>query len=794
MNGALLESREGSGVEQVRRTGIGPLNTEDPAAVGDYRVLGLLGEGGMGRVYLGLSPGRRLVAVKVIHDEYARDEEFRARFKREARAVRSVAGVFTAPVLEADPDADVPWLAVLYVPSVTLHSAVLRFGRLSEPAVRALATVLAEAIGSIHASGLVHRDLKPANVLLTASGPLVIDFGISRSLDGTRVTRTGAVLGTAGYMSPEQVASGSEPGPAMDVFALGAVLVFAATGRGPFAADRLDEIVRRVVRDVPRLDGVPASLRPVIAACLEKDPAARPSTADLLETLGPTDLDTLMFPGLSAELRSLERVTAALAGRSPAPAPSTPASPPAPFPAPSPISAAGSVEPERPALIAPGPQARQLSRRRLLGLAGGASGALALAGGGLALANGFGRASGGNPAQQAGVPPTNPAWTASVSDAVTGATLASLGTTLVIAWEQGAHAYSPSTGDLLWSCSGQNDGSAAVGGPVSQQDFRPCGFSESELYGWGTDETGQSALLTVNAAGVVTSAVGMSSYPANASLGFCTSSGSTGLFALGDGTQLSDVMALDLTSGLSPWSWTLSNPGTQDYYVTTAVAADSTRCFIQDGPDTYALNLSDGSRLWHTAGTVETQLPTNLMLTGGVLLAAAMHVTAMDPATGRIVWSTRQNWPTEGESAWGQSDALEAQSASGPYFNLLAAAAGAVFFVDGSTSAWSLNPATGAVKWRYTNPDLELSPLGAFPAPCEFASAEMVAVPVSRGAGSPDPVLGFVVLDPATGRRLGGYTLPPDSGPSFPWQVLVSGAGVFASSGESVCGFEGSGR
>lgn len=193
--------------------GVTPLSAADPALVGDYRLLGVLGTGGMGRVYLGVSPGQRLAAVKVVRTELAQDAEFRARFRLEARAARRVNGAFTAPVLDTDPTAPQPWLAVLYVPALTLHDAVAMFGPLPERAVRALGAALAEALRSIHAVRLVHRDLKPGNVLLTENGPLVIDFGIARALDGTRVTRTGHVVGTAGYMAPEQIVSGRGTGP-----------------------------------------------------------------------------------------------------------------------------------------------------------------------------------------------------------------------------------------------------------------------------------------------------------------------------------------------------------------------------------------------------------------------------------------------------------------------------------------------------------------------------------------------------------------------------------------------------
>lgn len=203
--------------------------------IGPYEVLQLLGEGGMGRVYLARSPGSRLVALKVIRPEYAEAPDFRGRFRREADAARKVSGFFTPPVLDADAGAEQPWLATAYIPAPSLHDAVARFGPLPEPALRALGAGLAEALLTIHAVGIVHRDLKPGNVLLAHDGPRVIDFGISRVAEATQVTRTNAVMGTPGFMAPEQIASSRETGPAADVFSLGCVLAFAATGGAPSA-------------------------------------------------------------------------------------------------------------------------------------------------------------------------------------------------------------------------------------------------------------------------------------------------------------------------------------------------------------------------------------------------------------------------------------------------------------------------------------------------------------------------------------------------------------------------------
>jgi len=234
----------------------------------------------MGRVYLGFSPAGRAVAVKVVHAELARNAEFRHRFGREVAAARAVSGMYTAPVVAAGLEDDPPWLATAYVPGPSLADVVAQHGALPETAVWRLAAGLAEALRAVHECSLVHRDLKPANVLLAADGPHVIDFGISRAFEGTAVTAVGMVVGTPGYMSPEQ-AEGKQAGPASDVFSLGCVLAFAATGAAPFGGGSAAGVLYRVVSRQPDLTGVPERLREVISACLAKDPARRPGLAAL---------------------------------------------------------------------------------------------------------------------------------------------------------------------------------------------------------------------------------------------------------------------------------------------------------------------------------------------------------------------------------------------------------------------------------------------------------------------------------------------------------------------------------
>jgi serine/threonine protein kinase len=271
------------------------LQRGDPQRVGPYRLVGRLGSGGMGRVFVGRSAGGRLVAVKVIRDELAADPDFRMRFGREVAAARRVGGLFTALVVDADVDSPTPWLATVYVAGPSLADAVSKSGPLPLESVLSLAAGLAEGLREIHAVGLVHRDLKPSNVLLADDGPRVIDFGISRAAEASVLTRTGLVVGSPGFMSPEQ-AEGGEVGPASDVFSLGAVLVFAATGVSPFGTGSTAALVYRVVHSPPRLDDVPPQVRPIAERCLAKDPGQRPAPAELLAQFGDVDLAAAWLP------------------------------------------------------------------------------------------------------------------------------------------------------------------------------------------------------------------------------------------------------------------------------------------------------------------------------------------------------------------------------------------------------------------------------------------------------------------------------------------------------------------
>lgn len=266
------------------------LRENDPESVGGYRIESRIGTGGMGVVYLGRSASGRAVAVKVVHTRYADNPEFRARFRQEIAAARRVSGAFTAPVVDADPEAQRPWMATAFVPGRTLADRVDESGPLDWPALRRLGTELAEALREIHRAEVVHRDLKPSNVLLLESegddgAVRVIDFGISRAADSDVRTQTGMVMGSPPFMAPEQFSRPHEVGSAVDVFSLGAVLVYAATGHSPFEAENAYLAAYNTVHGEPRLGELPEQLRPLVSRCLAKEPADRPTSGEVLELL-----------------------------------------------------------------------------------------------------------------------------------------------------------------------------------------------------------------------------------------------------------------------------------------------------------------------------------------------------------------------------------------------------------------------------------------------------------------------------------------------------------------------------
>ncbi|MFD4601257.1 ABC transporter substrate-binding protein [Streptomyces sp. NPDC058464] len=271
----------------------------DPSVIGGHRLAGRLGAGGMGVVYLARSPHGAWCALKVIRAEYADDPGFRARFRREAELAAGLAVRWTVPVVGADAEAREPWLATAYVPGPSLAEAVALHGPWPEAQLRSLGSALAEALDGVHSAGLVHRDVKPANVLLAADGPRLIDFGIARAVGATALTADGSVVGSPGFLSPEQ-ARARTVGPPSDVFSLGCVLAHTATGRPPFGTGGAAAVLYRTVHKDPDLDGVPEGLGRIVRRCLAKEPELRPDTRELLGVFGGFAADGWLPEGLPA--------------------------------------------------------------------------------------------------------------------------------------------------------------------------------------------------------------------------------------------------------------------------------------------------------------------------------------------------------------------------------------------------------------------------------------------------------------------------------------------------------------
>jgi Protein kinase domain len=288
---------------------LAPLRRWDPEQVGGFTLLGRLGAGAMGQVYLGRSPAGRMVAVKTIKVEFAEEPDFRTRFAQEVAAARRVSGAFTAPVVAADPEADVPWLATAYVPAPALSTLVRACGPLSVPAVRWLAAGCAEALESIHGAGLVHRDLKPSNVLVSPDGPRVIDFGVTRAAERIALTVTRGAVGTPAYMAPEQARDTRHATAASDMYSLGATMLFAATGHAPYDGDTVMDVLVQLATAPPDLSGLPGDLAEIVTACLDRDPRRRPSSVAVLARLAPA-----LAPGTgNGEYSAAVLPTAALA-------------------------------------------------------------------------------------------------------------------------------------------------------------------------------------------------------------------------------------------------------------------------------------------------------------------------------------------------------------------------------------------------------------------------------------------------------------------------------------------------
>ena len=690
-----------------------PLDGRDPRYAGPYALVGKLGSGGMGAVYLGRSAGGRAVAVKVVRGELAEDGGFRERFRREIEAARAVSGAFTAPVVDADPDGAMPWLATAFIPGVSLSDAVGRHGALAEPAVRTLGVGLAEALADIHRAGITHRDLKPSNVLLAADGPHVIDFGISRAADGTALTEAGIVIGTVHYMAPEQ-ALGRPVGAPADVYSLAATLVYAATGGGPFGDGLPQAVMFRVIGAEPDLQRVPPALEPLLRACLAKEPEQRPDVGRLIGALGaprpsqaggwlPAEYladiaaagSVLTSPAGDGEIPGGPQTTWAgpAAGSSaPTPAalsapwalsaqsavPPTPPTPPTYVPSASepttlpPVALAATPDPEAPTV----PTRRAGDRRRFLAIAGGVLVLGAAAGVGYSLADG----------SKGGTPPPGPTST----DATPTSTAAPTDAPIVLPTDNASlppDTFPAPTNTVV------NTGTLA-----SSQNQKPV-WSYSAEYDINSLAYVGGALYfqTTNGVQRIGSADGKLQWGNYAGLGdsgYLLAIDGNSVYATDSQNLLSQSIGR-IEDANGSVSWTRSVGGETAYGV-AGVLGGVVYSIVSDsassGYDVWAINAATGAVLWKQSSPnyQELTVPPSggyvYASTGGALFgSSAGSITALNASTGATVWN--KTVPSAAVNA--------SKGSPGACF------AAGLILVPGSP-VQALDPATGNVKWTFS--------------------------------------------------------------------------------------------
>ncbi|MGW0908642.1 protein kinase domain-containing protein [Streptomyces sp. NPDC002853] len=705
-----------------------------PTRIGPYEVFQLLGEGGMGRVFLARSPGSRLVALKVIRPEYAEAPDFRGRFRREAAAARRVSGFFTPPVLDADADAPQPWLATAYVPAPSLHDAVSGFGVLSEAALRALGTGLAEALLAIHAAGIVHRDLKPGNVLIAEDGPRVIDFGISRAVDATQVTRTGAVMGTPGFMAPEQIMSSRKLGPEADIFSLGCVLVFAATGQGPFGSGGTTEVLYRVVHHQPQLDGLPSALRALVGACLDKDPARRPSAASVLSEVGSADPAALLTQGLRQDLARREAHAAVLVS-----------APPVPL-----VSLAPPADPF--ATVSRGP-----SRRRFLWIA--SAGTTIAAGGGAAALAGWRSQPGTTPARaDAGttgrprpkVPAgPKPRWSVPLKKLASGQL--HLHGDVLVHWEQRrATAYDTTTGKERWAGSLRLP-SGVSGDPkwlgVRGPTLFASAWSGERGYLFGVDATGKQKFTHA------VTEQGADAQSADFVESVLSVAGSVAVVGT-SGHQGYGVLAVDLGSGEVLWSRKVKGSDFQAY-------AEGSRCFLQDNGTLRGLALRSGTERWEVRDVIKPGAYPHLSTDGRTLLVTSTKVQAYGAADGEKLWT-----------AVNETTTISAARVRGER----------AYLYDGPGTVFALDMRSGEQVWHTASP-VHLTTTGGAQDEGPSVSSSVLAIATWASGDVP----GFVVLRASDGKTLWAHQPSGDktgakAGGKSNWRLQISGSTLFAAS------------
>ncbi|MGW7526742.1 protein kinase domain-containing protein [Streptomyces sp. NPDC054783] len=655
---------------------ISPLLHDDPHTVGPFRILARLGGGGMGTVYLARSAGGRTVAVKTLHTRLAADPTLRTRFRLETDAARVIGSEHGAAVVDADPQAPTPWLATEYVLGPPLDAAVEGGGPLPEPAVRALGAALAAGLEQLHRSEVVHRDLKPSNVLVTARGPRIIDFGIARAFGDEHLTTVGSAMGTPAFMSPEQ-AAGLEHTAAGDVFALAGVLVFAATGTGPFGGGAPTDLLYRVRFGEPDLGRVPDSLRPLLARCLAKDPSRRPSTTELRTALGAAGGvpgDHRGFADLlpDALLREIARRSDEVWRE-----------PPHRLPPPVPAGAPGTE---------PAP-ASSVSRRRLLAVAGGALlGGGLLGGGGWAL---FGGSGGGGTKQDAVDRPKPPAalWSTALWCPDAGGEVMVVGRNLAMRAGIVLCGVNAESGKGTWQASIEETWRSATDGTRvyalrGYQDAAPLAVCEVAQ----TDGQLGKPLVELSAF------AGKEQY--NQLL--CVVDGVAYLVAKAASGGRWYLVAADLGTGKERWRSPVDGPQTQDPMAPGAPpalggAVMGSRVVLCGSPatDSKFLKLSvhdkgDGHQLWPLSVTFAGTPPSRLVTDDRNIYMGADSLTARRVSDGKLEWVVGM-----GQDSSGSGSGSEERRYGAPVVQ-----DGVVYCTDGDQGLIAVDALSGTINWQ----------------------------------------------------------------------------------------------
>ncbi|GHD60594.1 protein kinase domain-containing protein [Streptomyces goshikiensis] len=640
------------------RSPLAPLTHTDPERLGEHRLLARLGSGGMGTVYLARSAAGRVVALKTVHARIAADASFRSRFRLEADAARVIGDRYGARVFGADPLAGTPWLATEYVIGPQLDEAVRLGGPLPEPAVRELGADLARALGQLHRSEVVHRDLKPSNILITATGPKVIDFGIARALGDERLTRVGSAAGTPAFMSPEQ-AGGLEHTPAGDVFALAGVLVFAASGHAPFGGGQAADLLYRVRYAEPDLTGVPEGLAPLLARCLDKDPARRPPTAELARWLAPSG-DGAFADGLPGPvLADIARRAAAVWEQ-----------PPPRLPAPA-------ADPAGPASAEPRPG---ISRRRLLTLTAAGFTATAAAAGGAVWAWPDGKRS----AAAAPQDPPAPLWIFGGRNPGRAGSPVRVGPHLVAAAGVGTSVIDPATGRSLADPHIASSGRLTTDGKV--------------LYGLRTWTTGVKDLAVLafpqEYDGDRPPVVTLAGFDAAEDLNdlLCAAGGTAVLYAKSASDGRWFLVAASLASGRELWRRPAPAPtGLDSAAVCVKPVKGGLLSCLRTGPsDTLALSLHDpvsGAERWQRSLPVPGAVPYQLATDENHVYLGADTLQALRLSDGAPAWSFGQGRDM-GPKPYGQRR-----------YGVPAVRDGVVYANEGARGLVAVDALTGAERW-----------------------------------------------------------------------------------------------